>query len=291
VKQISIINTVLLVCSGLILLSLGSCKTTKVISETANLRPMSTNKLIRNIENNAFDFDYLSIKKINCQFNNGKTKVSFRAMIQASKDKQIFVMLTKLNIPVARIWLTPDSVKFINYFERNYVLDDYSYLSTKLGMDLNFETIHSIISNNVFTLQNEKTGIESMIDSGRYVLQSELLLEPTKNRSEEKGRRTQRKSKNMKNDIPVIQTLYVDPINFKLLKINLNDVDNSRNLNIQFADYTELDNQLYPGNISLDFQSPTNRIELGVEMSNFSTEKEKDVTFKIPEKFTPLNLK
>jgi hypothetical protein len=130
-----------------------------------------------------------------------------------------------------------------------------------------------------------------MIDSGRYVLQSELLLEPTKNRSEEKGRRTQRKSKNMKNDIPVIQTLYVDPINFKLLKINLNDVDNSRNLNIQFADYTELDNQLYPGNISLDFQSPTNRIELGVEMSNFSTEKEKDVTFKIPEKFTPLNLK
>ena len=75
----------------------------------------------------------------------------------AEKDKQIIVMLSKLNIPVGRLWLTPDSVKFINYLEKNYFLDDYSYLSSMLDMDLDFETIHAIVSNNIFSLGARKT--------------------------------------------------------------------------------------------------------------------------------------
>jgi len=80
---------------------------------------MGTNKLIRNIENNAFDYKHLSIKKISCQFDNGKTKTSFKASILAEKDKQIIVMLSKLNIPVGRLFLTSDSLKFINSLEKN----------------------------------------------------------------------------------------------------------------------------------------------------------------------------
>lgn len=137
-----------LIC--IVILGVSSCKTTRVATSTAVVKPIGTNKLIRNIENNAFDYKHLSIKRITCQFDDGKTKISLKASIFAEKDKQIIIMLSKLNIPIGRVWLTPDSVKFINYHDNNYFIDDYSYLSSLLDMDIDFETVHAIVSNNIF---------------------------------------------------------------------------------------------------------------------------------------------
>ena len=120
------INILVGIIAVFVVLSFSACRSTKLATTTTVVKPMSTNKLIRNIESNVFDYKHLSIKKINCQFDNGKTKTSFKASIFAEKNKQIVVMLSKLNIPVGRLWLTPDSVKFINYIEKNYFLDDYS---------------------------------------------------------------------------------------------------------------------------------------------------------------------
>lgn len=279
----------------LALLGFSSCKTTRVLTRpTVELKPITTNKLIRNIENNAFDYKHLSIKKISCQFDNGKSKNSFRASIQAEKDKQILVMLTKLNIPVARVWLTPDSVKLINYLEDNYLLDNYSYLSSMLGMDIDFQTVNAIISNNIFALGDENRDkdlreFETTIDSGMYVLQSVKKLKPLKNNRKIRERKAERRAKKLVEDAPVKQSLYVDPVSFKIRKIKLEDAVNARNLTIEFSEFADFDKQLYPGEIYLHLQSEENNIQLRIKMSNFSDEKEKPVRFKVPDKFTRIN--
>lgn len=255
---------------------------------------MGTNKLIRNIENNAFDYKHLSIKKISCQFDNGKTKTSFKASIMAEKDKQIIVMLSKLNIPVGRLFLTPDSVKFINYLEKNYFLDDYSYLSSMLDMDLDFETIHAIVSNNVFSLGAEKRDkeikdYEAKIDSGMYVLESVKKLKPRKENQKMSERRQIRKAQKIIPDSPVRQTIYVDPVTYKLRKIKMVDTANSRNLNIDFSDFVPVEKQIYPGEMSLNFVSPESSMQLRIKFAGFSTEAEKDIRFKVPEKYTRIN--
>jgi len=278
----------------MVLLGLSSCKTTRVVTKTAVVRPMSTSKLIRNIENNSFDYKHLAIKKISCQFDNGKTKTSFKASILAEKDKQIIVLISKLNIPVGRLFLTPDSVKFINYLEKNYFLDDYSYLSSMLDMDLDFETVHAIISNNVFSLGDEKRDkeirdYEAKIDSGMYVLESVKKLKPRKENQNISERRQARKAQKIIVNAPVKQTIYVDPVTYKLRKIKLVDAANSRSLNIDFSDFIPVEKQLYPGEMSLHFVSPESFMQLSIKFAGFSTEAEKDIRFKVPEKYTRIN--
>jgi len=291
------INTIRISIFGLVclvLLGLSSCKTTRVVTKAAVVRPMSTSKLIRNIENNSFDYKHLAIKKISCQFDNGKTKTSFKASILAEKDKQIIVMLSKLNIPVGRLWLTPDSVKFINYLEKNYFLDDYSYLSSMLDMDLDFETIHAIVSNNVFSLGDEKRDkeirdYEAKIDSGMYVLESVKKLKPRKENQKMGERRQARKAQKISSDSPVRQTIYVDPVTYKLRKIKMVDAANSRNLDIDFTDFVPVEKQIYPGEMSLNFNSPESIMQLRIKFAGFSTEKEKEIHFKVPEKYIRIN--
>jgi hypothetical protein len=282
-----------LVC--LVFIGFSSCKTTRVVTTSPEVvKPMGASKLIRNIENNVFDYKHLSIKKISCQFDNGKTRTSFKASIVAKKDKQIIVMLSKLNIPVGRLWLTPDSVKFINYLENNYFLDDYSYLSSMLDMDLDFETVQAIISNNVFSLGVQKRDkeikdYEAKIDSGMYVLESVKKLKPRKENQKVSERRQVRKAQKIVPDSPVQQSIYIDPVTFKLRKIKLVDATNARNLNIDFSDFVPVEKQLYPGEMSLNLASPENIMQLRIKFAGFSTEDEKEVHFRIPEKYTRIN--
>jgi hypothetical protein len=203
-------------------------------------------------------------------------------------------MLSKLNIPVGRLWLTPDSVKFVNYLEKNYFLDDYSYLGSMLDMDLDFETVHSIISANIFTLGEEKRDkdlkeYESRIDSGMYVLESVMKLKPRKLKEKMSERRQARKAQKININTPVRQSVYVDPDNFKIRQIKLEDKANSRNLNIGFSDFNLVGKQLYPGEINLRLKSPENFMQLEIRLNGFSVEKEKDIRFRVPERYTRIN--
>jgi len=296
VRRISSVNHLVFALVCFILLALSSCRTARVVKRTTTIaRPISTSKLIRNIENNAFDYKHLTIKKINCQFDNGKTKTSFKASILAEKDKRITVMLSKLNIPVGRIWLTPDSVKFINYLEDNYFLDDYSYLSSILGMDIDFETIHAIISNNVFSLRDEhdKDNREYMtkIDSGLYVLESVKKLKSKKGNQKYNARKSARRPQKIVDDAPVLQSIYIDPETYKIRKIRMDDSANSRKLNIDFSDFVPVDKQIYPGEIFLHFASSESDVQLRIKLSGFSTADEKEIRFKIPDNYTRINNK
>lgn len=280
--------------AAIVLLGFTSCRSTRVATTSQSIKPITTNKLIRNIENNVFDYKHLSIKRITCQFDNGKSKTSFKAGIFAQKDKEIVVMLSKLNIPVGRVWLTPDSVKFINYLEKTYFLDDYSYLSSLLDMDLDFETVHAIVSNNIFSLSDEKRDkdikdYEAKIDSGMYVLESVKKIKPARDITKMSERRQARKARKLVENAPVKQSIYIDPETFKLRKIILADNVNSRNLNIDFNDFVPVEKQLYPGEMKLNFKGPDSFMELHIKFAGFSTEKEKDIKFKVPEKYTLIN--
>jgi hypothetical protein len=252
---------------------------------------MSTGKLIRNIENNAFEYKHLAIKKISCQFDNGKTKTSFKASILAEKNKRITIMLTKLNIPVGRLWLTPDSVKFINYLEKTYVIDDYGYLSSELGIDVNFKIVDAIISNNAFLLPDETNdkdtkGYETSIDSGMYVLETLKKLKSNQSDRKQSTRKLKRKPKKILTDAPVRQALYVDAETYKLRKILVDDSVNSRSMKIEFIEYTPVEKQIYPEDIFVHFLSSDNDMQLRIKLAGFSLDDETEIRFKVPEKYT-----
>lgn len=296
-RRLTALKPLIFALAGFILFALSSCRTARIIPRTTTVaRPITTGKLIRNIDSNAFDYKHLSIKKISCQFDNGKTKTSFKASIMAEKDKRITILLSKLNIPVARVWLTPDSVKLINYLEDTYLLDDYSYLSSLVGLDLDFETIHAIISNNMFSLRDDKHDKENYenmtkIDSGLYVLESMKKLKIKKAAHRVNARKQGKNLRKGNDDAPVLQTLFIDPETYKIRKIRMDDSANARKLNIDFSDFVPIDKQTYPGDISLHYVSPDSVVQLRIRLSGFSTADEKEVRFKVPENFNRINTK
>ncbi len=273
----------------LVALWLTSCKTTREIP-TVVAKPMSTVKLLDKIEENAFNYDNFSIKRINCQFSGSKSKANFKISLKAIKDEQILVAISKLNIPVGRVLLTPDSVKYVNYIDRNYFIDDYSYLSDFLNIDLDFATIQSIISNNAFSYRNDPKNrdfktFDSSVENGMYVLQSEKESKIV--RFEEKGKtaKIDRRLKRLNDEALILQKMYFDPGNFALTKLLIEDKTNKRKMEMTFQDFVQVEKKDYPGSIDMSFTSPNNEVSMRIRMGGFSTEKIDPLSIDIPEKY------
>ena len=160
---------------------LSSCRSARELPTTV-VKPMSTGKLLKRVEQNALNYEYLTIKRISCQFSNNDKKTNFNVNLKALRDEKILVSISKLRVPVGRVLLTPDSVIYVNYIDRNYFIDDYSYLSSFLNIDLDFATIQSIISNNAFSYRNDPKNkdfktFDSFVEDGMVVKRGTKVLE------------------------------------------------------------------------------------------------------------------
>ena len=278
----------------LIILLFSSCRITREIP-TVTAKPISTGKLLKRVEQNAFDYNYFTIKRINCQFSSDETNANFKVNLKALKDKKILVSISKLNIPVGRVLLTPDSVKYVNYLERNYFIDDYSYLSDFLNIDLDFATIQSIISNNAFSYRNDpgnkdfKT-FNTIIESETYVLQSEKERKIFKMDEKDKEGKIERRLKRLDDEALILQKMYFNPANFALIKLIIDDRSNKRKMEMNFNDFVQIKNKDYPGSIEMNFLSTIDKVNLKIRMSGFSTDKINSFNINIPEKYEQIRV-
>lgn len=274
-------------------LILASCKTSKVVT-VEKVKPISTNRLIRKVEEKSFDYKMLSVKRIACQYESPNNKTSFRANLKSEKDKQILVTLSKINVPVARLYLTPDSVKMVNYLNKTYLNEDYQYLSDFVNADLDFETVQAILNNEAFSYRDDERDNDfkefvSYIDSGMYVLQSIKNRKLNKVLKKGKEDKVDRYLKKLDEEDFIVQHLYIDPKTFKIRKIVLDDQSNERKVTVDFSEFVNVEKQLYPGNIEIHFTSPDKNLSMKIKLSKFSMEKDQSFNFSIPEKYDRMN--
>lgn len=285
-----------LVVFGFLLMVLGfaSCKTSREII-TANVKPISTTKLLKNVTENSLSYESFSVSRINCQFNGSQQKTSFRINLKAIKDKKILASITKLNIPVGRVLLTPDSVIYVNYIDRNFFIDDYTYLSQILNIDLDFATIQSIISNSAFSYRNDEKDrdfktFSTSVESGMYVLQSEK--ERKVFRLDEKGKpaKIERRLKRLEDNALILQKMYFNPANFALTRLLIEDKTNDRKMEMIFDEFVKVLNKDYPAAMDMSFNSESDSVSLKIRMSGFSTEKLESLNLEIPEKYQKIKV-
>ncbi len=275
-------------------IGLSSCKTSSEIT-TANVKPIGTAKLLKNVAENSLDYESFSISRINCQFNSNESKTSFRINIKTIRDQKILASISKLNLPVGRVLLTPDSVVYVNYMERNYFVDDYSFLSDFLNIDLDFATIQSIISNSVFSYRNDekdrdfKTFITT-VESGMYVLQSEKERKVFKLETKGKEEKIERRLRRLDDNALILQKMTINPANFALTNLLIEDKTNDRKMEMNFDEFVKVMDKDYPGNITMSFDSESDNVFLKIRMSGFSTEKLKQINLNIPEKYQQIKV-
>lgn len=275
-------------------IALSSCKAPREV-KTVNVKPVSAAKLLKKIENTSLSYDYLNIGRINCKFSNSQTSTSFRVSLKAVRDQKILASITKLNIPVGRVLLTPDSVIYVNYIDRNYFVDDYSYLSSFLNIDLDFATVQSILSNSAFSYRNDekerdfKTFVSS-VENGSYVLQSERERKVMRLEQKAKPNKIERRLKRLDDNALILQKMYFDPGNFALTRLIIADKTNNRSMEMNFSDFVILLGKDYPGAIDLKLESEEETVELNLRMSSFSTEETEPFHLNIPENYKQIKV-
>ncbi len=277
-----------------IVLGFSSCKTSREIPR-ANVKPIGTAKLLKNVAENSLVYESFSINRINCQFNSNQSKTSFKISLKAIKDKQILASITKLNIPVGRVLLTPDSVVYVNYIDRNFFVDDYTFLSNFLNIDLDFSTIQSIISNNAFSYRNDEKDkdfktFSTSVENGMYVLQSEKERKVFRMDEKEKTGKIERRLKRLDDNALILQKMSFNPSNFAFTRLLIEDKTNNRKMEMNFDEFEKVLNKDYPGEIDMNFNSESENISLKLRMSGFSTEKLDSLNLDIPQKYQQIKV-
>lgn len=273
---------------------LSSCRTVRDLP-AERLRPMDAERLIKQVEQNAFDYNDLTIRRINVQFSNSNSKTSFRANLRASKDEKILASISKINIPVGRVLLTPQNVIYVNYLERNYFVDDYSFISSLLNFNLDFETIQAVVTNpsggSFFATDRSARDFRhynSTVESGKYILQTSHSDENLNNM----------RRRNMNSFAPktvagnsIQKKFWFNPLNFNLEKLMLHDPDSNWVLEVDYSDFVKVDKKDYPGSIDMKMMSPDEVIELKIKLNGFSTEKIDSVDLNIPDSYERIRVK
>ena len=273
---------------------LTACKPARELT-SVNIKPIGAAKLLKNVENNKLDYDYFSVSRISCQYSSPQSGASFRINLKAIRDKKILASITKLNIPVGRVLLTPDSVLYVNFIDKNYFIDDYSYLSSYLNIDLDFGTIQSILSNSAFSYRNDEKDrdyktFSSSVQDEMYVLESEKERKVLRLESKNNPAKIDRRLKKLDDTALILQKMFFNPESFALVKLIIENKTKNRKLEINFSEFSKVQEKDYPGAIDMNFSTGEEIIGLKVKMNGISIEKIEDFGLEIPEKYQQIKV-
>lgn len=257
---------------------LFSCKQSKKITQSpttntkCNIDYKNAKALITHLKSNEFKFEKLNAK-LNVEAIIDSTSNTFTISLRIRKDSIIWMSISKLGIEGARVFITKDSVKFINKLNNTYFKGDFTYISKLLNTPLDFEILQSLLVGNSVTFYNEDEKLKPGIDNCQY-----LLGTIRKN----KLRKVMEKGKELKESA---QTIYMTPETFKISRILFYEFNPERVFDAHFSSYEMIDStQLFPLKMNYSVKTQKN-INIDITYVKPRLNEEQSFPFKIPENY------
>jgi phosphotransferase system IIB component len=262
-----------------------SCRTQKKAAKTP-LKEYGADFLFKKMAENQFHFETLSMKaSIAVSSNASKNSdVELTGNIRIIRDSVIWASVSiGLGIEVARMYITQDSVFFLNRIGNEYAAESFGFFNKQFQVDLDFNILQSLLTGNDFDYY-ESFKFKTSYDDGRYKL---TALERQKQkkyiRSNSDARRV------------LIQDTWLNPENFKIEAINIKSVENqTRKLQVDYSNFTKIGEQLFPQRAAFEMfmqESGKNiKSNINVGFSKIELNKEISTPFSIPEKCKRIEL-
>lgn len=275
----NIINFVLV--AGVIIITL-SCESTRMFS-SRKIKPMSTRKIYNNVLTNHLDYESLSLK-FTLNVKSPKKKETFHGNLRIRKDSIIWISLRfMIGTEYVRVMLSPDSVKLLNRLNTSYFTYDYDYFKKLFATDLGYYSLQSILTNHLFiypfmdNMDNEIKHYKSSVDKKLYKLESI------------KGRKLKKYQKKDFLNMVIDQKIFVHSDDFKVNKIFIKDYKHARELNLEYSEYTNIDSQNIPKEISIELINSEDKFNINLKCSKITiNKKDLSYSFRIPEKYNKI---
>jgi hypothetical protein len=223
-----------------------SCKTKKSATQNEPATNCKIDRrlprpLIADMRRSEFHFEWLAAK-LSCEASDDSAKFEFDVTLRMRKDSAIWMLVTgPLGIKVARVLITVDSVKFIQYqdgslsaqpkcFQGNFAL-----LSELLQTDVDFEMMQSLLVGNSVSFYEEDEKLKASVNHTECT----YTLSTIRKR---KLRRMMDGQKPLKDEE---QAISLDPATFKILRILFLDAQN-RTFTVNYSEFAPEDSMIFP---------------------------------------------
>lgn len=271
--------------------SLGSCKNKKHTTTTADTTSTGPcrlgirvpRSLVTDMRNSEFKFEWLTAK-IACQAYDDSSRAEFDVTVRMRKDSVIWMNVTgPLNIKIARVLITKDSVKFVQFQDGTLAAQpkcfqgDYALLSQLLQTDVDFDMMQSLLIGNSVSFYDEDDKLRSSINQTecRYTLSTI---------------RKRRMNKVLDGNKPVkdpLQTISIDPATFKIIDILFLDEQN-RTFRAHYSNFQALDSMQFPYKAEFFAKGLTQSAGIILEYQTVKLNKPTDFPFAIPSDCVPI---
>lgn len=198
------------------------------------------------------------------------------ANIRLKEDSAAWFSFSRLGIFAARALVKPDSVLFFNKLESNYFLGDFSLISDKIGIDVEFNILQALLLGNAFGIDEEDKPVVDFKNKNYQIssIKKKKIKKAIKKDSE-------------KIDDDIALTFKVDPENFRVLQTKIYDFRFNKTLTIDYSEFSLINEKWLPTKIIFTAE---NGEELNVtcDYSKIQTDKNLKFPFKIPEGYSPI---
>ena len=199
--------------------------------------------LSKYVKENEFDFVWV-MAKANVETRIDGKEESFDIRVNVRKDSAMLITIQYLlGIQVAKILITKDSVKMVNYIQKNYFKGDFAYINDMLNADLDFNVLQAVLFGN----------------SAEFYDDDELKLKPVTDRenchyllSTERKRRLRRLQSGDNELKKALQILTLNPDNYKIIKNEFSDPATNRSFIANYKNFTQKDSVYAPYHVDID---------------------------------------
>lgn len=243
---------------------IAGCKSKKAVTNQVphQVNKVDTNALeakeavLKTIDGNTNTFNFYQAKA-SASYKDDQQNLNLDISIMMEKDQYIWMSVTALlGIEVARIMITPDSVKIMDRLHRKCIVTDFAYIQRMSNVPLKLENLQSmIVGNTLFPNSVQKSEVDTILG----VLAIYTTLGTQK------------------------QNTFYSP-QFKAQRTTIAEKDQSREMKIAYNGFSNFGTNTYPNKIDINIRAEKN-VSCNFELSNFVFEKKRGVQFSVPSSY------
>lgn len=260
----------------LILLTLNySCSSVrKTIKEP--LKEQGTDYLIDNLKANELDYTNLSAK-FSATLKQDRKETQVTGQIRILRDSIIWVSVSPLlGIEMARLYITTDSIFFINRMESSYFKGSFDNINSIINSSLDYDMLQSFLTGNDFS-DYDNSSFKGGIDNKEYTL-------ITSNRR--KIRKDNRNNTTI--NIP-LQHIWLDAETFKINRIMIKESSGQGRKAEAMYKYEKIGDKPVPVSVNFELETKEKKSVVDIDYSRITIDQQIQYPFSIPEKYTRLN--
>jgi hypothetical protein len=235
--------------------------------------------LSRYVKENEFQFTWL-YAKANVESTIDGKEESFDIKLSIKKDSAILVSIRYiLGLEVAKVLITRDSVKMVNYINKNYFKGDFHYINDLLNADLDYDLLQAVLFGNSAEFSDDDAKLKPVTDrqNCHYILSTER---------KRRLRKIHNGTEELKN---AMQALTLDPNNFKILKNEFIDPATSRKFIASYSNFTSKDSVFAPYHVDIDIIAQK-KANLKIDYVRIEKNTVQKLSVNIPAKYEQLQI-